>query len=1088
MGVTQSSGTEHNLYWNLGNMLGNKFEDAIFEVLRTEFKARLSKDIKLIHTPRKNDGGRDIEIKFSCKSLNLFGITFFRLEEKEATIYIECKSSNSPHALRREKFISSIERGSLDKINYYVLLTNSKILPIDYYKAETLLDGRKIKFVLIDQYLTARFLKGKNNNPFAKIPLKNVQEDFFVQYQVYSNDLDNKRYDIYFCFRNYSKYSRLYTISLLTDVNWCTKENSFSFSLDANCACSKKICLVCDYESEYKTLVFKIQSGKYESFVDIKGIDIKESYIPPFTGRLHNKILSCILDNIISTKSERLFCLWGEAGIGKTRIIDELRKKLAGSYFDIYECILVRDNVVTIQEIQDFLIAKNYISNKVKSLYSKDLYKTIINSQKTSGIALIIIDDFHNSYPEFIEQIKKLYCHSAPVILILCGRTDYTEGSTKYYSFVHWTFENLKIGKNVWNVKPFQANETKRFIRAMIKGIPKEALNTIYRQSNNNPLYIVQFIEYMLDERLAYIVNRNTVGIVNPVTFQLHDYLPNEISDIYRKRIEYLMKISNENRQDYLKFLFVLAFYNGKISVNTAECYFDNECTVTSFLVKKKFILRHKNHYVFYHESLMLYVRNILFTTEQYKIDVSNCLLGLPDSFRRTLPAYMNGRLYLWNRNIEKALEFFQPIINSIKEIRNISNINMDSSTYEYFGDILQIFNRKPEFSSLAKSAINGRIYITLHHFVPINAVSECDKCISFINNSTVLKEDKKLIHSLLVQKAHALLNSGMNLEGELVLKELQSQWLVSEKDFDSKSLFDMIDRLCAIYIKFNCYDMAYNYGNLGLNIAKKSDDNSLFIIAYRTRSKLFYLNNPKECQYSLDKVDEILETVSFPRIQLNNDIYRAIFDLTYNTPNDYNKIINRVESLANTASKQNLNRASIQSNMVLAAAYLKRGTLEDIRTAKIKVNSAINYSIRFGIPSYMWQLYNLLAIIDTKLGNHSDQIKKSFETSFNILDMQNLLYIGRGDLCYSNILAISNIGFFLRQNSFQKTFNSRFSMITYCETSDSRTVKDINKQLTKTELTEIYEKAKKKELLFSLADSTRLLRDEDTGYFIPLT
>ena len=116
-----------------------------------------------------------------------------------------------------------------------------------------------------------------------------------------------------------------------------------------------------------------------------------------------------------------------------------------------------------------------------------------------------------------------------------------------------------------------------------------------------------------------------------------------------------------------------------------------------------------------------------------------------------------------------------------------------------------------------------------------------------------------------------------------------------------------------------------------------------------------------------------------------------------------------------------------------------------------------------------MWQLYNLLAIVDTKLKTDNNKIKQSFEMSFDILNRQHLLYVGRNDLCYSNILAISNIGFFLRKHVFQKTFNARMSKIVYCESAKKNGVlKNKNKQLPETELTIIYEKASKKELLFS--------------------
>lgn len=1089
MGITQSAGTEHNLYWDLGNMLGNKFEDTIFEILLIEYKAQLRKDVKINQTSRVNDGGKDIIIEFSCRSLNLFGISFSKGDQSNSVVYIECKSTNSQQALRREKFMPSIERGSKHKIDYYVLLTNSKILPVDYFDAESLLNNKGIQFVLVDQYLLARFLKNKNYNFFSKIPLYEGKDEFYVQYQVYSNNLDDNTYDIYFNFRNYSQYVRLYTISLLTDVNWSTEENSFSFTVDTNCAYSKKISLICDNENGYKTLIFKVEAGEFESFVDIKGINIEESYTPPFIGRYHNKILSRMLENITHPNSEHLFCLWGEAGIGKTRIVNELRNKLAGGYFDIYECSLNKNNNSAIQGIQDFLIKNNYLSTDIKNLYPKDLYNTILNCSSLTRVAIIFIDDFHNSSPKFIEQVKNLYCHSAPVILILCGRTDYSAGDTIYYAFVQWSYEKLKKQQNVWNVKPLRPKETKNLIKVMIKGIPEEALNTIYKFSDNNPLYIVQFIEYLLDEKLAYVVNQNTVGIINPTKFRSHDYLPNGITDIYHKRIAFLIKESNKENKDYLRFLFVLSLFEGQISVNTVENYFDLEGTVVSFLCKRGFVSRKKNYFFFYHESLKLYVQNLLVNSKQYKRELSDYVLNLPTQSCDNLPIYTKGRIYLWNNNIEKAIEIFTPIMNTIKGIQNISNIDIDPSLYEYFDDILQICRNKSKYRELATKTINGKIYINLHHLIPINAATECDRSISYINSSPVLKGDNKLIHSLLVEKAHSLLNSGMNMEGELVLKELQAKWLISRDQFDIKSVFDMLDRLCAIYIKFNCYDMACDYSKLELDMAKRDNDNSLSAIAYRTRSKLFYLHDPMECRNSLNKVDDLLKINPSSRIQLNNDIYRSIMDLTYNSENSYNAIIEKVEKLTHLASEQNLNRADIQSNLVLAAAYLKRGFPKDLIIARQKVMKGINCSIRFGIPSYMWQLYNILAIIDTKLKKRNDKVKQSFENMFDTLYRQNLLFIGRNDLCYSNILAISNMGFFLCRYSFQKTFNARMSKITYCiDGTENKVSKNNNKRLTQIELIEMYEKASKKELLFSSSNSSNLLRDDETGYFIALT
>lgn len=1087
MGKTHSEGTEHNIYWNLGDKVGNPFEDSIYNVLVAEFKPFLYKDMKIKQTPRKCDEGRDIIIEFSCQTINLFGISFSKVEKGIATIYIECKSTNSCKSLRREKFFTSIDKGSKKDIDFYVLLTNSKIIPIDYYDAEELLAGRGkngIKFILIDQYLIAQYLKNKNHD-LGIIPSYEGEDTFYLQYQVYTDELDDNKYDIYFNFRNYDTNARNYTIDLLTDANWDTEEKSFSFSIDSNCACSKKISLICECENEYKDLIFKINSSQTETFINIKGINLTANYTPPFTGKYHQKILSSIYDNILKLNENRLFCLWGEAGIGKSRIIYELRKKLTEGYHDIYVESLVRNKSSTLAKIWNFLIKKKYISDDMENQCPQKLNDIIINCNSQCRVAIIIIDDFHNSSPEFIDQIKNLYHHNKPVIFILCGRTDYTAGNTAYYSFVQWTFDNLKEQQWVFEVKPLKSNETKNWIRTMVKDLPQEALNTICQLSNNNPLYVIQFIEYLLDEKIASVVNKNTVRIMDFGKLQAHDYLPIDIEDIYQKRINYLLSVSKENKTNYLRYLFVLILFNGQLTIKQTELNFDQDETIVSFLLKRGFISRQKNKYIFYHESLKIYVQRLLMENEHYKINLSNYMFSLSQKTLSGLSQYTKGRLYLWHNDLDKAIELFAPIIDLLRNINNISNLNIDFSLYEYFDDILQIFKNNDKYHELAKQTIKGKIYTTLHHYIPINAAIECDKCISYINSSPILKEDKEFLFTLSTQKAHALLNSGMNLEGELVLKELQAKWLVSPNAMDYKAVFDMLDRLCAVYIKFNCYDIACDYNELELRMS--NGDNALSVLAYRTRSKMFYLNNAKKSEESLDKVDEILKSDISPRIQLNNNIYRAIVDLTYNIKNSYDEIIERIEDLTEIAAEQNLNRSNIQSNMVLAAAYLKRGTFEDLKIAKLKTKKAIDYSVRFGIPSYLWQLYNLLAIIDTKLKNNSNAIQKNFETAFDILNRQNLLYIGRQNLCYSNSLVISNFGFFLRRNAFQKNFNSKLSLVTYCE-SNVQVGTITNKRLTENELTKCYEKAQQKELLFFSSNSEKLLRDDETGYFIALT
>lgn len=202
---------------------------------------------------------------------------------------------------------------------------------------------------------------------------------------------------------------------------------------------------------------------------------------------------------------------------------------------------------------------------------------------------------------------------------------------------------------------------------------------------------------------------------------------------------------------------------------------------------------------------------------------------------------------------------------------------------------------------------------------------------------SAFLKDDRKLTNSICAQKAHSLLNSGMNFEGILILNELQAKLLIDKDGFNYQSMFDIADRLCAVYIKFNCYSIALEYSNIEIKIAKENNDDSLLAIAYRTRSKLFYLKDFNECQNSLNMVDSCLQKSESARIGLNNRIYRTIVNLSDVDLRKDSNFIYDVEEMAREAWANNFNRAYIQSNLVLATLYLKRGEKNDLLISEKK-------------------------------------------------------------------------------------------------------------------------------------------------------
>lgn len=100
--------------------------------------------------------------------------------------------------------------------------------------------------------------------------------------------------------------------------------------------------------------------------------------------------------------------------------------------------------------------------------------------------AVILIDDCHNIADNTLNDLKLLIGADAPITIVLCGRTDYSVGTTDYYSFVHFTENDEQIG--AWKLTPFSDSDAKNFIRLIIARIPDVALERIWKMSKLCPI------------------------------------------------------------------------------------------------------------------------------------------------------------------------------------------------------------------------------------------------------------------------------------------------------------------------------------------------------------------------------------------------------------------------------------------------------------------------------------------------------------------------------------------------------------------------------------------------------------------------
>lgn len=1069
-----------NLKWNLGENLGKTFENFLADIIKLQLKD-FHPEINVTQTNCVGDGGKDIVVASKMDSFTVLGQTFTASGKKSFNVYFECKSTDD-EILRFDKISSSYSRALFQDIDYYVLITNSEILPQACWYISEELKCNNIKFVLIDSYLLGREIedlgiKGTFNSPYKKInPV-----DFYYEYQVESmSPQHNNRYNIYLFLRNYSSSVKHCDIILKTDIDWCLYNVSTSFIINPNGYAIKKITVEQNYFDGIPELLFNIQINGTESTVMIEGIHGVQIFEPPFFGEERKALVKKLNNYFKSATKPNIICLWGDAGIGKTRLVKELLTTLQGTYFDFYNCKIQKGHSPE-NEIKNFLKKNRYIENKSYESFSS----MISNCKNDFGKApIIVLDDFHNASKYFIEQIKVIRTLPVEAIFIICGRVDFSVGDINYLNFVSWTKKELS--NYCFDIKPLTDDEAKRFIKVLINGIPDYALEKLFNLSMKNPLFIVQYIEYLLDCNLVRLQNRNTVGIVDINQFHSKKYIPKKVTEIYKLRINNLLKQEKGNL--CLNLMYKIVLCSGSLNVDTFYNFFGEiqEDNLNELFERRLLKFDPNKNITFIHESFYLYLRKCL---ENQK---HTCKLIAAELIDNTdLSIILNdlqmGEVLLFAKKFNAAKNKFTAVKNWILNTDNISNVNVNIDYYEYLPDIFELYIRSKKDLEIAKRALLMRVYITLHHFAPINAANECDDVLDKIKRHKSLNDNKFLL-SIMELKAHALMNSGLYADGETLLKEIQAQWLFDKDILTNETLFDLYDRLTSAYRHFNLKELAIKYNTLSIDLANSLSDTKLQMLSYRTKFKLYLYMDRDICEESLKTSIALNKIVPSKRIKTDNDLDLCGIRILMNQSNKFDDIIKEISSLLEYAEINNFSRAKIHGYFLLSVCYLLKGTKSAICLAKEYVDKAIDLSTFYGIVGYLWRLNNLNAIIEMRLNYDYNEIYETFITVFEILKIRGLLYIGNRELCHGNILALSNIGFYLQEHKFETTFYEKMSLVSYTGKGRCAPIEYGNAQSpVQSFLVEQYNRAKNKLVLFSQSQPTNLLRDSQTNYFIIL-
>lgn len=1076
LGSTYSINNEFRLLnWDLSKKTGIPFENYIYNILSKELKNYYSKGLKLYRTARTRDNGKDIIIETNTDILDLFGIQLF--VKNKTKIYIECKSSEHSK-IRLNEFIGNLARVKNDQIDYYILVTNTTITPYSYYQFENEAKEKNISFILIDQYVLIKYLKKINE---LKYNLKELayKEKIYIEYQSDSFVQETKKgYDIYFLIRNYNNWTEQVSLTISSNRNWFIDSNNIEVLIEKNKSKCIKISVVKDHYDGINDLILNIKRNNKSSIVEIKGVNAEPSFIPPFCGKQNIKLKYNILKDIKNNHYSIKY-LFGETGLGKSRIVTEISREILGTDISLVY-INCEKNINPIIKLKEEL--KDYYKNDLMPTSNTliDIIKSINTDYRK---VFIVFDDLHNSDTDFRKELKVFQHESINGIFILAiGRNDFSVDNMEYFTFIKQCESEYE--NQIYYLLPLNDDESKNLIRSIVKGIPAFALKKIHKLSNNNPLFIVQTIEYFLDINLVKLINRNTVGLNNPEAFNSHLYIPKTMNDIYSQRIDYLLK--NDKGIRLLLYLCVLATVDIDYYTVVSELFFYDSLDEVDFLLERNFIKIQNEKLLLAHESLLLFLKDYI-KNNQIKKNVSEWIISNLEIFD-SLCDLKRGQLYIWNSDFNSAKEELKSSMKKIEEIKNYSSININTDYYYYLDELLLICENNKQ----KESVIACGVYIALHYHTPYDAIRICNWAKA---KSKSIFYDKKFKFYLQEQTAHSMLNAGQLRAGETILNNLLSHYMNNNNFFDKKTLFDLYDKLSSLHIKYNNFDISKNYCDLSARVAIELNDDNLKALSNITYSKLYLYKDFKKAKTYMNDAKRLLNDETSFRINCHNNVTCLIYTFLEEgvATKNIDFLIKDATNLLRVCINNSFANSIVRLYQLLASLYYyKNQDSKNFDVALNLINNGIDVSVKFGISTYIWEFYNLLALISININEDIDDQSKLFNTVLNILSKQNLLYFEDNDFIYPNILALSNIAMFYQKNDLENVFDqklSKLSMIDTCvcdfDCSKSECSYECKKslELLNNEWHSI-KLNKKGHILFNFKTTTNLVKDNN-GYYI---
>ena len=1021
--VQYINGNINNQEWDID--IGHSFEDSIYKNLLRTLDLPHNDKIKIFQTEATNDGGKDIIIT-SEVGLSLFDINITLKGKKEIKIYIECKSSDK-EKISFEKIAKNSVIAGLDHVDYFILVTNKTITPFTFYSIYENSNQYNYEFILVDQYLLHSFLEKHNLNKWKYTRPDNIPK-ISLSYQTCKSSYKQAPcIELYLLCRNYSDNDVDCSFNIFTDRNWQIQNLNNIFVAEKNKSKCFKLMILKTYSDGLDELLINFEFNDYKRIIEIKHDFLNYNFQLPLTGDSHRKIIRTINNSLFSTKGFVWFNLFGEAGIGKSRIIDEICKKSYGRGINLINYLCTHN-----RNTSNFECLKKKACNVLKTSFTSENIKDLIGDVQDEYLwTVIIIEDIHNADKKFIGMLNDLSHelrskNKTPIVLITTGRDDYTVYNEDYFSLLDEIKEKESNNIFSYEVEHFKESECKNLIKSVIKDIPNEALDKLYDASRNNPFYLVQFIEYLLEIKLVTLLNRDTVGIPNVHTFSQNLYLPKQIEDLLDKRLKNLIKFNMGNK--LYDFLLAASMYGIEFPKKLMYCYFsEDEVNNTESLFKTHIITtsgKDDQTLKFDHETIYLFLKNKKKTYKLCKeIFEITSMFELYDNITK-------GIIYCILKKYESAL---LALNNPITEIINMNNVSSENISPEYFDclDYVYDYFKHKKNIQLMKRTLLSKIYVAMHNLSMGRAVKTFDEVDKY--TSKYHSNDELFILEIKQLQASFYLSIGMISKSRGLMNELLATERKAPNIFNDETRYNLFERAASLFIHSNHLEPAISYNHMSFELAEKMNNNKLKALSKINEAKAYFFIDTNKSYNIIKEANNYLKLDLVPRINCHNQLgmLTAKIILSDNVEREAEELIAEAEKLLELSLNVKYPLDVIRSHYILAVLSFVSEPKE-IENCKRHIEYGVDASVRFGILKLMPALYCLKALLAIYEKQNKDYIFQVFNTMTDYLSQEDLLFLGNLDFTYSNIILLTNYLIFLKENTFESKMYELLHKITY--------------------------------------------------------